>query len=265
LTTSERKRSTAAAPRIRQVPAVSRAIAILRLLGSTPEPMGVKVIATSLSLVPSTCLHILRVLVAEGLVKLDGDSKRYALGSGMLALARSAIERSGFASLAQPVLHRVAQTWGITTMGVEIQDSDHMIVLAMSRSSVPFGLHADVGSRFSTLVSATGRLFAAFGGQEWPQLRKRFGSLRWSNPVNFATWKKEVEMSRARGFGVDRDQFISGVTVVAVPLLDAAGTMTHALVGAGLSEQLDAARIAALAKDLRHEAKQLSLLLLPKG
>jgi DNA-binding IclR family transcriptional regulator len=261
----ERKKLEAPKPRIRQVPAVSRAIAILRLLGGSPNPMGVKAIATSLSLVPSTCLHILRVLVAEDLVKVDSDSKRYALGSGMLGLARSVIERSGFATLAQPVLDRLAQAWGITTMGVETQSSEYMIVLAISRSRMPFGLHVDVGSRFPALVSATGRLVAVFGDQRWPQIKKRFRSLRWGRPMNFATWKKEVELSRRKGFSVDRDRYINGVTVVAVPLLNAAGRITHTLVGAGLSDQLDAPRIAALAEDMRQEARHLSPLIIPQG
>ena len=76
---------------------------------------------------------------------------------------------------------------------------------------------------------------------------------------------KEVELARKRGFGVDRDRYINGVTVVAVPLLNAAGRITHALVGAGLSEQLDAPRISALAEDLRQEATRLATLILPKG
>ncbi|MGC4235867.1 MAG: helix-turn-helix domain-containing protein, partial [Niabella sp.] len=108
-------------PRIRGVPAVSRAIAILRLLGRTSEPMSLSAISDALAIIPSTALHILRVLVAEGLVKFEPDSKRYGLDSGMLVLARSVIERSGFAMLVQPVLDRVAQEWGTTMMGVEIQ------------------------------------------------------------------------------------------------------------------------------------------------
>ena len=55
---------------VRAVPAVSRAIAILRLLGRTRAPMSGKAIAEALGLVPSTALHILRVLVAEELVKV---------------------------------------------------------------------------------------------------------------------------------------------------------------------------------------------------
>jgi DNA-binding IclR family transcriptional regulator len=252
-------------PRVRQVPAVSRAIAILRLLGASPDPMGVKAIATSLSLVPSTCLHILRVLVAEDLVKVDSGTKRYALGAGMLGLARSAIERSGFTTSAQPALDRLAQSWGITAMGVEIQSSEYMIVLAISRSRMPFALHVDVGSRFPALVSATGRLVAAFGNERWPQLKKRFRPLRWGKPMSFATWKKEVEQSQRRGFSVDRDRYINGVTVVAVPLLNTAGRLTHTLVGAGLSDQLDAPRIAELAANIRQEASRLAPLIRPTG
>lgn len=254
----ENRSRRGAGPRIREVPAVSRAIAILRLLGKAPEPMNLKAIADALSLVPSTCLHILRVLISEGLVKLDGESKRYSLDSGMLVLARSVIERSGFANLAQPALDRLAQAWGMTTMGVEIQDAEHMIVLAISRSRMPFALHTDVGSRFPTLVSATGRLFAAFGGQPWPWLKRRFASLRWSRPIDFESWKAEVESAREAGFAVDRDNYINGVTIVAVPLLDGVGRVTHALVGAGLSDQADDARIAAFAGEIQQEARLLS-------
>ena len=262
--TPDRNTARARRPRIRQVPAVSRALAILRLLGSAQGPMGLNAIATALSLVPSTCLHILRVLVAEGLVKVDGDTKRYALGSGMLTLARSVIERSGFSNLVQPILDRLAQTWGVTTIGVEIQNSDYMIVLAISRSNLPFVLHVDVGSRFPTLVSASGRLFAAYGGQQWSELKKRFRSVRWDKPIDFATWRREVELTKKKGFSLDRDRYLNGVTIVAVPLLSSAGRITHTLVGAGLSEQLDAERVAALSEDMRQEAERLSSLILPK-
>jgi DNA-binding IclR family transcriptional regulator len=265
LATADRSREVTRTPRLRQVPAVSRAVAILRLLGNSPDPMGVKAIATALALVPSTCLHILRVLVAEELVKVDSDTKRYALDSGMLSLARSVIERSGFASLAQPLLDRLALDWNVTTMGVEIANDEYMVVLALSRSRMPFGLHVDVGSRFPSLVSATGRLFAAYTDQRWPQLEKRFRALRWGRALNFASWRKEVELARNNGLSVDRDRYINGVTVVAVPLLNASGRLTHTLVAAGLSDQLDVARAAALARHMRAAATRLAMLTVAPG
>src|SRR6478735_8365756 len=49
-------------PRVRAVPAVTRAVAILRLLSRSRTPLGLKTIAESLELVPSTALHIVRAL-----------------------------------------------------------------------------------------------------------------------------------------------------------------------------------------------------------
>ena len=105
-------------PRVRAVPAVTRAVAILRLLGRSPSPLTLKTISQELGMVTSTCLHSLRVLVEEGLVKVDTSTKRYSLGVGMLALARSVIETSAFPALVQPVLDRLADTWNVTVTSV---------------------------------------------------------------------------------------------------------------------------------------------------
>ena len=248
-------------PRVRPVPAVTRSIAILRLLGRSPEPRGVKAIAQALGLVTSTALHILRVLVQEELVKVDPVTKRYSLGVGMLPLARNVIERNSFASVVQPVLDRLSAKWGVTAIGVQITGLDHMVVLALSRSQGAFSLHVDVGSRFPALISATGRLVAAFGDHSPSEVEKRFKALRWQSAPSLEAWKKEVESVKRKGFSVDRGNYISGVTVVAVPVLDPRGRVVHALVGAGVADQLDNGRAIALANDMRAQAERISELL----
>lgn len=80
-------------PRIRPVPAITRGVAILRLLSRSREPLGVHAIARELGLVPSTCLHIVRALAAEGLLVMDVATKRYTLDAGVLALARNLLRR----------------------------------------------------------------------------------------------------------------------------------------------------------------------------
>lgn len=252
---------TKAGPRVRPVPAVSRSIAILRLLGRSPAPMPLKTIADELGMVTSTCLHILRVLVDEGLVKLDAGTKRYSLGVGMLALARSVIDSSPFATLVQPVLDRVAGTWNVTALGVEVTGIDHMVVLALSRSRAPFRLHVDVGSRFPALISATGRLVAAFADVPAAEIERRFRALRWEQPPDLEAWRKEVDMVRRKGVSIDRGNYIAGIVLVAVPVLDGQGRMTHSLVAAGLADQLNGPRSQTLAKALQAEAQSLSQLL----
>ena len=251
--------------RVRPVPAVSRALAILRLLGKSPAPLGVKAIAQSLGLVTSTCLHILRVLVQEQLVSVDTDTKRYRLGVGMLSLARSVIERNSFANVAQPMLDRLSREWGVTAIGVEVAGLDHMVVVTLSRSQMPFSLHMDVGSRFPALISATGRLIAAFSDRPWSEIEHGFKRLRWQNAPDLKTWRAEVEAVRRKGYSIDRGNYISGVTIVAVPLFDASRRVGHAIVGAGVADQLDGPRSIALAKHMQVEAQALSESIVANG
>ena len=143
---------------VRAVPAVTRAVAILRLLGRTKTPMGVKAISQALGLVPSTSLHILRVLVAEELVKVDA-AKQYSLGMGTLSLARTALDGSDFPTLVQPRIDALSRRYPVTAIGVELPNLEHMIVVALSQTQAPVRLHVDIGSRFPTLISATGRGF----------------------------------------------------------------------------------------------------------
>lgn len=256
--------SSAAPRRVRPVPAVSRAVAILRLLGRSPEALGVKAIAQSLGIVTSTCLHILRVLVDEEMLRVDA-AKRYSLGAGILPLARSVLEGGGFAAAAQPALDRLARAWGATAIGVEAGGLEHMLVLALSHSHVPFRLHVDVGSHFPALISATGRLVAAYTTQPWAEVERRFRALRWQNAPTLETWRRDVDRVRKRGYAVDRGNYIHGVAVVSVPILDARRALTHALVVIGVAEQLDNARCAAIAADMQVEAERLSTLLLSRA
>ena len=248
----------ARAPRIRPVPAVSRAIAILRLLGKMRTPMGVNAIAQALGLVPSTCLHILRALTEEKLIAFDIASKHYRLGVGMLSLARSAIEANAFPLLAQPALDRLSTQWGVTAIGVDVSDPDQMVVVALSRSNLPFRLHVDVGSVFPALLSATGRLVAAFGDQPETELKKRFGKLRWDKPLDYKVWHKEVVFAKKNQYSMDRNTYIAGVTIIAVPVLTPAGKITHTLVCASLMDALNKAQHKKLVLEMQAEARVIA-------
>lgn len=251
-------RPRGSSPRLRQVPAVTRAAAILRLLGRSAQPLGVNAIARDLGLVASTCLHILRALAAEELVAFDPDTRRYSLGPGLLSLARGVLRRSGFRQAVQPALDQLCARHGMTAIGVQVVGLDHMVVMAIARSDQPLRLHVDIGSRFPALISATGRCLAAFGGHSAEALAARFGALRWDRPPTLDDWRADVEATRRRGYSVDAGRYIRGVTIVAVPVLDAHGQMTHGIVAVGLGAEVEKAGAAALARDMRALARDVS-------
>lgn len=250
----------------REVPAVTRAVAILRRLGRSDEPMGVNQLARELKLVPSTVLHILRVLQDEGLVSFDPETKRYAIGLGILAIARSAIQRNNFPALIQPHLTELSERFAVTCIATEMVGPSHMIVVALSQSSLPFRLQVDLGSRFPALISATGRCFAAFNIPDPASLEPDFQRLTWDQPPGFETWLAEVAQTRQRGYAVDPGTYISGVTVVAVPFFDAQQRMNRSLVAIGISDRVEAAGLPALTEALIETRDQVAnLQIMTKG
>lgn len=244
-------------PRTRQVPALTRGIAILRLLGRAEQPMGVHSIARALGLVPSTCLHILRVLADENLVSVDASSKKYSVAAGLVALAQSALRRHTFPAAVQTELDELARIYGSTSIGVEASGLEHMVVVALARSESPLRVHVDIGSRFPALISATGRCVAAFGNYPWSEIQQRFARLRWDVPPTLADWQSEVEAAREAGYAVDDGQYIRGVSIVAAPVRMPNGTI-NALVVVGVSEQMRRVGFMRIGEDLRARAARVS-------
>jgi len=251
-------RELARAVEASKAPAISRAAAVLRLLGKSDAPLGVHSIARELGLVPSTCLHVLRALVAEEFVSFDRDTKRYSLEAGVLTLARHWLRRNRFTDLVQPVLDRIGEAFDVTVLGVHIVGLDHIIVVAVSQSGQNFQLSTQIGSRFPALISATGRCIAAFGDHPEAEVEARFKKLRWDEPPTLDEWKAQVSQTRARGFAVDAGNYISGVTVVAAPVWKARASLSHALVAIGIGSALKRAGLPALEEALLSAARTLS-------
>jgi DNA-binding IclR family transcriptional regulator len=258
LRTRSAEHELAQAVEVSKAPAISRAAAVLRLLGKSDTPLGVQGIARELGLVPSTCLYVLRALVAEELLSFDADTKRYSLEAGVLTLARQWLRRNPFNDLAQPALDRISKKFDVTMLGVQIVGLEHMIVVAVSQSGNNFQLSTQVGSRFPALISATGRCIAAFGDHSQDELEARFKTLRWDAAPTLEQWQQQIKQTRSKGFAVDAGNYISGVTVVAAPVWRTRAKLSHALVAIGIGSALKRAGLPALQETLRDSAQTLS-------
>ena len=91
---------------VRPVPAVKRSIEIRFHLAKAEKSHGVSRIARDLGILPSSCLHILRELVAGGLARFDAERKTYSLGPGILTLSRAVHDRDAMVELAQKHIDR---------------------------------------------------------------------------------------------------------------------------------------------------------------
>jgi DNA-binding IclR family transcriptional regulator len=221
-----------------RAPAVARASNILRLLAREGEGLGVTEIARRVDLVTSTVFHVLRALVDEGFVEFDSEKKTYKTGIGLLTLVRDAMANSDYPKVVQPALDRLAAQQLVTAVAVELDSRERMVVVAVSRAYSMISLHINVGSRFPSLISATGRCVAGAIGASREELRAKFKKLRWERAPRFEEWYADVQRAKDDGFAVDRGNFIRGVTVMATLLAPAADGVIRGIAAVGFDHNL---------------------------
>ena len=69
------------------------------------------------------------------------------------------------------------------------------------------------------MSGAAGRCFAAFGGLGEKQIVSIFTKIEWDNPIDYPTWRQQVEQTKLDGHSVDRENFVAGVSAIAVPVM----------------------------------------------
>jgi len=151
--------------------------------------------------------------------------------------------------IAQPALDRAAREFKVTTALVQIIELKHFIVVAVSRGE-GIRLQIDVGVRSPALISATGRCVAAFGGYPLTEIEPAFHALRWDNPPTWASWIKEVEHTRLRGYGIDQGHYLRGMTAIAAPLFDSHGVLRYCMTAVGMTQQIARTNDAAIGNKL---------------
>lgn len=241
-----------------RAPAVGKAIQILRYLSRQLEPVGVSPLATALGIVPSTCLHILRALVREGLVTFDGSTKRYRLGVGVLGLARTYLSLGPMRLIVQPLLDELARRRGVTVALISRLDPRELIVAAVAEGADMFSVRITVGRSFPLFSSASGRCMAAYAALSASELRNQFEDLRWEGKTSFREWLSEVENVPAQGYAVDAGVYIRGLTVISAVVNPAAGQpLNHCVAIVAIKDQLTDRRLSVLIDDARTVAGRL--------
>jgi DNA-binding IclR family transcriptional regulator len=238
----------------KQVPAATRTIAILRLLAKSNEPLSLREISSKLGLIPSTCLHILRVLVDESMVMLDRSTKRYQIGLGVLSLVRGVTNRDTTINFFRKEIELLANRLGVSTVATRIEHG-RAITVATSFPPGVFSINTEVGSRYPSYVGATGRCLAAFG-HDAREILKQIPRGSWYSIPDKTTWLQEVSDCARLGYSVDHGNLNAGVTVVAAPVIAPGGDITHTLGAIAISETAEKIGIDTMGRALVEVARR---------
>jgi len=197
------------------VRSVSQAFAILRLLAGSGA-LTLSDIGRFADLSPSSCLNLLKTLVAEGAVERDARTKQYRLAAAWRAADALRDTRAArLADRALPLMARFAQSAEAAVGLWKIVSRDRMELAARAESDAGMRLSLADGQRQPLGSGAAGRAIAAVQRVSEAELARRYAPVRWQDELPFDAYARQVAAAAAQGFAVDRGYAHRGVCTVA--------------------------------------------------
>ena len=237
---------------------VANAIRILRYLTQTGAPERAADIARHLAINPSTCFNILRTLVAEDVIDFNPISKMYSAGLGLAKLADQLMTQGQRIQHAKPFMQELAARFHVTVTLWRRMGVDRIVLVNSEASPTDLRIDMPAGQRLPILMGASGRLFAGELGLSEDDARREFEAMRWSRPISFESYWREVGRAKRRGWAVDDGYFANGLVSIAAPVRDPAGAIAYTVSAVMIRGHHGEAGIEALGAALRDIGVELA-------
>jgi DNA-binding IclR family transcriptional regulator len=244
------------------VPAVTRAIAVIRHLNCRPGA-GVSELAAALQLTKSHCFNILKTLQSEGWIDYDKERRLYRLSGQMLNDCFSVMVAPSRLAAVHDELVRLTQGIRVGSL-LTIVDAEGSFI-AFDKTEIPNELLVSVplGHRFPPDAPAQMRVRLA-----WAARAEQSEALRQWRPTQYTPSTivdkrrvaREIRLTRERGYAISYAEFTPGIMTLAAPILDAEQRVLYILQCPGLEADM-INRQSEIAAGLLKTVKRIALFL----
>lgn len=201
---------------------IARAAAVLKIVAEAPTGLSLTEISRSSGLARSTVQRIVKSLEDENFLSLRGTRTGYALGDGLLRLARpSAVN---VVEVVQPLLLELAQIVD-ETVDLSVLKGDSALFVGHIAGKHRLSALSTIGTEFPLHSTANGKALLSC---LTPSRLNRFLDSPLSREtentiVAPATLEKQIEMTLKAGVAFDLEEHTMGVCAVGAAFLDDRG------------------------------------------
>ena len=215
------------------VPAVSRALRLMELLFSEKEPKTLRELSEALDVPTASLFRILKELRTAGYVTvLSGSPVRYAVGHRPFQLVAGYRSRFDSRGALRPVMEELTAKTGQTAQYAIFQNGRFMYTeQVLSASELNF--IAQLYTPLEVNTSAGAKIILASLPEEARDQYLEGITLHRRTAHTIDTMdglKRELALSRERGFGLDLEEVAAGIGCMAVPILNEDGSC-HSAIG----------------------------------
>ncbi|MEO1313058.1 MAG: IclR family transcriptional regulator [Pseudomonadota bacterium] len=181
---------------------------------------------------PKPTLHrLFHTLEAEGFLQRDIDGRSYGPGRRLRRLALHTLSTQRVRAARLAILRALADEIG-ETCNIAIPDRESMIYLDRVETKWPLRIQLPIGTAVPFHATASGKMYLS---SLKPRMCER---LLTSIPLTANTsqtltdpgaLRREIEAIRARDYSTDDEEFMDGMTALAVPIRDDRGRLVSTL------------------------------------
>ena len=244
---------------------LDRAIDLLRhVAGSREAGASLSELMRASGLTKPTTRRLLISLIENRLVEQREEDRRYYVGVETYALGMMASSRFGIERVAVESLRRLAKRSGDAAL-LTIQSGYHTVCVGRQEGDFPLRSHVlQPGDRHPLGAGAAGlALLAALPDEEIEKALSVNAAVLSTNYANLhpTALKRDVTLTRERGYAVNPGLVVKGSWGVAVALRDPRSGVPAALTIAGIESRFQDGRLEQLVAMLQEEKGSLDAML----
>tara|TARA_R110002124_G_scaffold144122_15_gene309078 strand:- start:28246 stop:28986 length:741 start_codon:yes stop_codon:yes gene_type:complete len=239
---------------------VDRALLLLKALAEESEGLRLTDAAARTELSPSTAHRLLTTLEYRNFVQFDPSSALWHVGHQSFAVGSTFIQHRNFVAAALPFLRRLRdQTRETANLG--IIHNGEMVVLTQVESREIMRAITRVGGRSPLTASGMGKAILATYAAEDVAAVTNAHPMKAMTPrtiINRLDLNADLEVTAARGYAIDNEEYVLGLRCVAAVVRDHQGEPLCALSVSGLAIRMTLDRLPELGKLVADSATKLS-------
>ena len=214
-----------------QIPTNLRLLMLLEEVAKAGVPVTPSIVNETLGLPKPTIHRLFATAEAEGFLQRDVDGRSYSPGRRMRLLSINTLSSERVRTVRLAVLKSLAVAVG-ETCNLAIPEREGMFYLDRVETHWPLRIQLPVGTQVPFHCTASGKMYLSTLRPDYLErflknykLEKQTDRTI-TDPVKL---QEELAKTRERGYSTDDEEFMAGMTAIAVPILDDRGRLLSTL------------------------------------
>jgi IclR family acetate operon transcriptional repressor len=202
-----------------EIQSLGRGLRILDALGKATDGATLSDLTAILEVDKGTASRLVSTLVSYGYAERDETTRRIFLGSRVVTLSRSVLNRLPLREAAKPFLRELMERTG-ECAHLAVFSQGKALYIDQVESPATLRVNAEVGTMNPLHCTALGKVILAFCGAKISPNLESFTPATIIDPSRLII---QIEQILKQGYAVDDQEFETGVRCIAAPVFDFRG------------------------------------------